>query len=37
MSPAIAVGRETRLWSKEDVVRPVKRREEIRSGAALDG
>lgn len=35
MSPAMAAGIETRLWSMEDVVRLVERREEIRSRAAL--
>jgi IS1 family transposase len=37
MSPAMAAGIETRLWSMEDVVRLVERREDIRSGAALVG
>lgn len=37
MSPAMAAGIETRLWSMEDVVRLVARREDIRSGAALVG
>ena len=37
MSPAMAAGIETRLWSMEDVVRMVERRENIRSGAALVG
>jgi IS1 family transposase len=35
MSPAMAAGIETRLWSMEDVVRLVEQREDIRSGAAL--
>lgn len=37
MSPAMAAGIETRLWSMEDVVRLVEAREDIRSGAALVG
>ena len=37
MSPAMAAGIETRLWSMEDVVRLVERREDIRSGAAVIG
>ena len=37
MSPAMAAGIETKLWSMEDVVRLVARREDIRSGAALVG
>jgi hypothetical protein len=37
MSPAMAAGIETRLWSMEDVLRLVARREDIRSGAALVG
>jgi len=37
MSPAMAAGIETRLWSMEDVIRLVETREEIRSGAALVG
>ena len=37
MSPAMAAGIETRLWSMEDVVRMVERRENIRSGVALVG
>jgi len=37
MSPAMAAGIETRLWSMEDIVRLVERREDIRSGAALVG
>jgi len=36
-SPAMAAGIESRLWSMEDVVRLVERREDIRSGAALVG
>jgi hypothetical protein len=35
-SPAMA-GIETRLWSMEDVVRLVERREDLRSGALLVG
>ena len=37
MSPAMAAGIETRLWSMEDVARLVERREDIRSGALLVG
>ena len=37
MSPAMAAGIETRLWSMEDVARLVERREDVRSGAALIG
>jgi IS1 family transposase len=37
ISPAMAAGIETRLWSMEDVIRLVETREEIRSGAALVG
>jgi IS1 family transposase len=37
MSPAMAAGIETRLWSMEDVVRLVERREDLRSGALLVG
>ncbi|HXC12013.1 MAG TPA: IS1 family transposase [Stellaceae bacterium] len=37
MSPAMAAGIETRLWSMEDVVRLVERREDFRSGALLVG
>jgi hypothetical protein len=37
VSPAMAAGIETRLWSMEDVARLVERREDIRSGAALVG
>jgi hypothetical protein len=37
MSPAMAARIETRLWSMEDIVRLVERREDIRSGAALVG
>jgi IS1 family transposase len=36
-SPAMAAGIETRLWSMEDVVRLVERREDLRSGALLVG
>jgi ATP-dependent DNA ligase len=34
-SPAMAAGIETRLWSMEDVVRLIERREDIRSGATV--
>jgi IS1 family transposase len=37
MSPAMAAGIETRLWSMEDIVHLVERREDIRSGAAIVG
>jgi IS1 family transposase len=37
MSPAMAAGIETRLWSMEDVVRLVERREDLRSGALMVG
>ena len=37
MTPAMAAGIETRLWSMEDVARLVERREDVRSGAALIG
>jgi len=37
MSPAMAAGIETRLWSMEDVVRLMERREDMRSGALLVG
>ena len=37
MSPAMAAGIETRLWSMEDVVRLIERREDMRSGALLVG
>ncbi len=37
MSPAMAAGIETRLWSMEDVVRLVESREDLRSGALLVG
>lgn len=37
MSPTIAAGMETRLWSMEDVVRLVERRRDFRSGALLVG
>ena len=35
VSPAMAAGIETRLWSMEDVARLIEHREDIRSGAAL--
>jgi hypothetical protein len=34
-SPAMAAGIETRLWSMEDVVRLIERREDFRSGALV--
>jgi IS1 family transposase len=37
MSPAMAAGIETRLWSMEDVVRLIEEREDLRSGALLVG
>jgi hypothetical protein len=37
MSPAMAAGIETRLWSMEDVVRLIERHEDFRSGALLVG
>jgi len=37
MSPAMAAGIETRLWSMEDVVRPIERHEDLRSGALTVG
>jgi hypothetical protein len=37
ISPAMAAGIENRVWSMEDVVRLIERREDIRSGAALVG
>jgi IS1 family transposase len=37
MSPAMAAGIESRLWSMEDVVRLVEHREDLRSGALLVG
>ena len=36
-SPAMATGIETRLWSMDDVVRLIERREDLRSGALLVG
>jgi len=36
-SPAMAAGIETRLWSMEDVVRLIEKREDLRSGALLVG
>jgi IS1 family transposase len=35
VSPAMAAGIETRLWSMEDVARLIERREDLRSGALL--
>jgi len=37
VSPAMAAGIETRLWSMEDVVRLLEEREDFRSGALLVG
>jgi hypothetical protein len=37
MTPAMAAGIETRLWSMEDVVRLIEEREDLRSGALLVG
>src|SRR5215472_16375929 len=37
VSPAMAAGIEMRLWSMEDVVRLIERREDFRSGALLVG
>jgi IS1 family transposase len=37
MSPAMAAGIETRLWSMEDVVRLIEEREDLRSGALVVG
>ena len=37
VSPAMAAGIETRLWSMEDVVRLVETREDLRPGALLVG
>jgi IS1 family transposase len=37
VTPAMAAGIETRLWSMEDVVQLIETREDIRSGAALVG
>jgi hypothetical protein len=36
-SPAMAAGIETQLWSMEDVVRLIEKREDLRSGALLVG
>jgi hypothetical protein len=37
MSPAMAAGIETRLWSMEDVVKLIEWREDFCSGATLVG
>ncbi len=37
MSPAMAAGIETQLWSMEDVVRLVEQREDLRSGTLMIG
>jgi len=37
ITPAMAAGIETRLWSTEDVVRLIERREDLRAGALLVG
>jgi hypothetical protein len=37
LSPAMAAGVETRLWSTLDVVRLIERREDLRSGALVVG
>lgn len=37
MSPAMAVGIESRLWSMEDMGRLIETREDLRSGALLVG
>ena len=37
VTPAMAAGIETRLWSMEDVVRLIEQREDLRSGARLVG
>ena len=36
-SPAMAAGIETRLWSMEEVVKLIERREDLRSGALRIG
>ncbi len=36
-SPAMAAGIETRLWSMEDVVRLIERRESLTDGSMLIG
>jgi hypothetical protein len=37
VTPAMAAGIESRLWSMEDVVRLIQEREDLRSGALLVG
>jgi hypothetical protein len=37
MSPAVAAGVEMRLWSMEEVVPLIEKREDLRSGALLVG